>query len=176
MLVNELLQRMNPYQQTSGWAAPAINVDLQKMMKSSRPGACPAPSGGIRRLAAYDPTLDDEIVRAAVGAHEICRATESQGDHHGRRGRYLGEARCHPEDRSGRQRRHRRCRAGAHPAGPRHPWRDWSARATKRSTRSSPASASICRPRSLGRTGGSPPRAWITPCGCESPLQEKQAT
>ena len=41
------------------------------MMKSSRPGVYPAPSDWeFTGLAAYDPVLDDEIVRAAVGAVE----------------------------------------------------------------------------------------------------------
>lgn len=62
---------MNPYQQTSGWAAPAVNARLTENDEIVTAGYFPHTLAlGINRLAAYDPARDDEIVRAAVGAVE----------------------------------------------------------------------------------------------------------
>jgi hypothetical protein len=61
---------MNPYQQTSRWAAPAVNARLTENDEIVTTRCLSRPLGlGIHCLAAYDPALDDEIVRA-MGAVE----------------------------------------------------------------------------------------------------------
>jgi hypothetical protein len=62
---------MSPYQQTSGRAATAANGRLTENDEIVTTRCLSRPLKlGIHRLAAYDPVLDDEIVRAAVGAVE----------------------------------------------------------------------------------------------------------